>query len=113
MKNQMDLQEIPGIGPAYSQRLRAAGVEDVEALAAVPDVDALADWTGIPRARLETFLDAARRMRATRNAERRTPLDAVRGMLGSLRRAAATLRERAPHVVRDALRHFTARGRSA
>lgn len=109
----MDLQEIPGIGPAYSQRLRAAGVRDVEALAAVPDVDALADWTGIPRARLEAFLDVARQLRAMRHAERRTPLDAARGVLASLRRASATVRERFPEVARDLLRQLTARGRSA
>lgn len=57
----MDLTDIPGIGPAYSQRLRDADVPDAEALAAVEDVDALAQRASIPAARLAGFREEARR----------------------------------------------------
>lgn len=51
----MDLVEIPGIGPAYRERLREAGVRDVEDLARAPDLPALAEWTSIPHAKLAAF----------------------------------------------------------
>lgn len=61
----MELTEIPGIGAGYSERLTGAGVADVAALAAHGDLDALAESTGIPRARLGEFAEAAKRMAET------------------------------------------------
>lgn len=58
----MDLTEIAGIGPGYQDRLTGAGVPDVAALARHDDLDALATATGIPRAKLGEFAEAARRM---------------------------------------------------
>ena len=56
------LETIDGIGDAYAQRLAAAGITDVESLAAA-DVDELAASVAIPRQRLESFIaDAADRM---------------------------------------------------
>lgn len=55
----MDLTLLPGIGPEYSRRLRAAGVPDVPALALAPDLSTLAEKTGIAPSRLAAFQAAA------------------------------------------------------
>ena len=65
----MDLTVIPGIGPAYGERLQAAGVGDVPDLALAEDLDALHEATGIPVARLEAFRDEARRLAAVVDAD--------------------------------------------
>lgn len=51
----MDLTAIPGIGPTYKERLQQAGIADVDALARVPDLSSLSEWTGIAPARLASF----------------------------------------------------------
>lgn len=51
----MDLTAIPGVGPAYRERLQQAGIRDVAALARVPDLSSLAEWTSIPPSRLAGF----------------------------------------------------------
>lgn len=56
----MQLTDVPGIGPAYAERLEAAGVHDAESLANATDVAALADAAGIPRTRLEASAIQAR-----------------------------------------------------
>jgi len=59
----MDLTDIPGIGPAYSQRLHDAGVPDVESLARAEDLPDLAARTSIPVSRLAAFqADAQQRL---------------------------------------------------
>jgi len=54
----VDLEEITGIGPAYAERLRDAGVEDVAALAAA-DAAALADRTGLGEGRVGKWIERA------------------------------------------------------
>ena len=49
-----ELRSVDGIGPAYAERLEAAGVEDTAALADA-DVEALAEETGIAPARLRSW----------------------------------------------------------
>lgn len=61
----MDLTAVSGIGPAYSERLRGAGVGDVAALARAEDLARLHDATGIPLARLRAMQEEARRLAAT------------------------------------------------
>jgi polyhydroxyalkanoate synthase len=53
-----ELEDIDGIGPAYGEDLRAAGVESVGALAA-GDAVALAESTDIAPSRLEDWIDQA------------------------------------------------------
>lgn len=50
--------EISGIGPSYSERLAAAGVETVGDLAAA-EPTALAAETGVSEKRIQTWVDAA------------------------------------------------------
>lgn len=52
---------VPGIGSAYAERLREAGVPTVEALAAA-DPDRLADEAEIAPARVETWVERAREL---------------------------------------------------
>ncbi|MFB6308459.1 MAG: DUF4332 domain-containing protein, partial [Haloarculaceae archaeon] len=52
------VDEIKGIGQAYSDRLGAAGVETVADLAAA-DAATLAEETGIAEGRIETWIDRA------------------------------------------------------
>jgi predicted flap endonuclease-1-like 5' DNA nuclease len=54
----VDLEEIKGIGPAYADRLREAGVEDVAALAAADATD-LADRTGLGEGRIGNWIEQA------------------------------------------------------
>lgn len=56
----MDLDSVPEIGPAFAQKLRDAGVANVEAFVVTEDLPALAERSGIDRERLESFRDAAR-----------------------------------------------------
>jgi polyhydroxyalkanoate synthase len=53
-----DLTDVPGIGPAYAERLRGAGVETVAALAAA-DPAVLADEADVPAGRLRDAVAAA------------------------------------------------------
>jgi len=53
-----DLEDLKGIGPAYAERLRDAGIEDVAALAAADAAD-LAERSDIAEGRLQTFIDRA------------------------------------------------------
>jgi polyhydroxyalkanoate synthase len=55
-----DLETIDGIGPAYAERLRAAGVPSVAALAEA-EVTELADEADVPVSRLETWVERARK----------------------------------------------------
>lgn len=52
------LEEVKGIGPAYADRLRDAGVEDVAALAAADAAD-LADRTDLGEGRVQKWIDRA------------------------------------------------------
>jgi len=54
-----DLQDIKGIGPAYADRLREAGVESVGDLADA-DADALGEATDIGPNRLANWIERAR-----------------------------------------------------
>jgi len=54
----VDLEEIKGIGPAYADRLRDAGVEDVAALAAA-DAAEVADQTGLGEGRIANWIEQA------------------------------------------------------
>lgn len=100
----MDLTLIPGIGPAFKERLQQAGVPDVEALAAGPDVDALAERAQIPRTRLVEFVEAAKTLLAQRPApdadagKTPTPREAVQNVTQAVRDAAEDMRV----VLRDA-----------
>ncbi|WP_257300012.1 class III poly(R)-hydroxyalkanoic acid synthase subunit PhaC [Haloarchaeobius sp. FL176] len=53
-----DLEDIDGIGPAYAERLRDAGVDSVDALAAADAVE-LAESSELPVSRVEDWIDAA------------------------------------------------------
>ncbi len=53
-----DLQLIEGIGPAYAERLRTAGIETVGALAGA-DADSLAAEIDVSVARVEDWIDRA------------------------------------------------------
>lgn len=52
----VDLESIEGIGPAYAERLRTAGVTDAADLAEA-DLDALAAETGIGRSRIQGWVE--------------------------------------------------------
>lgn len=54
-----DIEEIKGIGPAYADRLRDAGVEDVAALASA-DAAELADQTGLGEGRIANWIEQAK-----------------------------------------------------
>jgi predicted flap endonuclease-1-like 5' DNA nuclease len=54
-----DLEDIKGIGPAYAERLREAGVEGVGGLADA-DVTAVAAESGIAESRIQKWVDRAR-----------------------------------------------------
>jgi predicted flap endonuclease-1-like 5' DNA nuclease len=54
----VDLEEIKGIGPAYADRLREAGVEDVADLAAADAAD-LADRTDLGEGRVGKWIERA------------------------------------------------------
>jgi predicted flap endonuclease-1-like 5' DNA nuclease len=54
-----DLEDIKGIGPAYAERLREAGVEGVGGLADA-DVAAVAAESGIAESRIRKWVDRAR-----------------------------------------------------
>ena len=83
----MDLTSIGGIGPAYSERLHAAGIVDVAALAKATDLARLADQTGIPAARLAEF-----QAEAIRLTPERTPGDAVQAVADAVKAAADDMR---------------------
>ncbi|MFC4405783.1 class III poly(R)-hydroxyalkanoic acid synthase subunit PhaC [Haloarchaeobius iranensis] len=53
-----DLEDIDGIGPAYAQRLRDAGVDSVAALAAADAVE-LAETSELPVSRVEDWIETA------------------------------------------------------
>ncbi|WP_129112814.1 class III poly(R)-hydroxyalkanoic acid synthase subunit PhaC [Halegenticoccus tardaugens] len=55
------LQNIDGIGPAYAERLRAGGVDDVAALAEA-DAGDVADEIGVSESRVEQWIEEAREM---------------------------------------------------
>ena len=55
----VELESIEGIGPAYAARLREAGVEDVDDLVSV-DADDLARDSGIAAGRIRTWVERAR-----------------------------------------------------
>jgi len=55
----VDLEEVKGIGPAYADRLRDAGIEDVAALAAADAAD-LAERSDMGEGRLEKLIDRAK-----------------------------------------------------
>ena len=53
-----DLDQVRGIGPAYAERLRSAGVTTVSELAAA-DAEALADRVDVAVTRVEDWIDNA------------------------------------------------------
>jgi polyhydroxyalkanoate synthase len=53
-----DLDQIPGIGPAYADRLREAGVATVSGLAAA-EPETLADCIDVPASRVADWVDHA------------------------------------------------------
>jgi predicted flap endonuclease-1-like 5' DNA nuclease len=53
-----DLEEIKGIGPAYADRLREAGVENVADLATA-DAAEVSDASGIGQSRVQKWIDRA------------------------------------------------------
>jgi polyhydroxyalkanoate synthase len=53
-----DLEDISGVGPAYADRLRDAGVDSVRALSTA-DAEVLAEATGVGVARLEDWIAEA------------------------------------------------------
>ena len=55
----VDLEEVKGIGPAYADRLRDAGIEDVAALAAADAAD-LAERSDMGEGRLRKLIDRAK-----------------------------------------------------
>ena len=55
----VELESIEGIGPAYAARLREAGVEDVDDLVSV-DADDLARDSGIAAGRIRSWIERAR-----------------------------------------------------
>ena len=52
------LTAIPGIGPKYAERLRAAGIASVTDLIEA-DPETLAEQTGIPRKTIQGWIDVA------------------------------------------------------
>jgi len=56
--DELALESLRGIGPQYSERLRSAGVENLEALA-VADAEVLNEKTEIPLERLEDWIELA------------------------------------------------------
>lgn len=73
----MDLRSIRGVGPAFAQRLREAGVHDVADLAWVSDLSSLSEKTGIPAARLADFQAQAVRLVASRHRPPAVALQSV------------------------------------
>jgi predicted flap endonuclease-1-like 5' DNA nuclease len=55
----VDLEEVKGIGPAYADRLRDAGIEDVAALGAADAAD-LAERSDMGEGRLRKLIDRAK-----------------------------------------------------
>ena len=55
----VELESVEGIGPAYAARLQEAGVEDVDDLLSV-DADDLARESGIAAGRIRTWVERAR-----------------------------------------------------
>ena len=55
----VDLEEVKGIGPAYADRLRDAGIEDIAALAAADAAD-LAERSDMGEGRLRKLIDRAK-----------------------------------------------------
>ncbi|NEU57621.1 helix-hairpin-helix domain-containing protein [Halorussus sp. MSC15.2] len=53
------LEDVKGIGPAYAQRLRDAGVADVTELANA-DAERLAEETGLSDKRISSWIDRAK-----------------------------------------------------
>ena len=53
-----ELESIDGIGPAYAERLREAGVADLDDLVAV-DAEDLARESGIAAGRIRTWIERA------------------------------------------------------
>ncbi|MFB6299333.1 MAG: class III poly(R)-hydroxyalkanoic acid synthase subunit PhaC [Halobacteriales archaeon] len=53
-----ELQEVEGVGPAYADRLLAAGIDDLEALAAADETE-LAESIGVAESRIADWIDQA------------------------------------------------------
>jgi len=65
MDSDGDLEAVSGIGAAYARRLASAGVSNLSDLARA-DAEALADETGLPRSRVEYWIEQADELSATR-----------------------------------------------
>lgn len=59
--DEIELEEIKGIGPTYADRLRDVGIDDVSVLSSVDPAD-LAEETDISETRLATWVERARAM---------------------------------------------------
>src|SRR5438552_9398890 len=111
----MDLTSIPGIGPASSEKLKAAGVADVAALARATDLPSLAATTGIPPARLAEFQTEARRLAPEKTAGDAAAavatavMDAAEDMRVVLRDRAATARVKIGSIWHEDVPIVTAR----
>ena len=63
--NQADLEDIPGIGSAYAERLRDAGIDSPTTLANA-DVNRLAEETDISEATVRKWVDEAAQVEASK-----------------------------------------------
>lgn len=99
----MELTVVPGIGPAYRERLEHSGVRNVDDLAAAEDLDRLHAQTGIPRSRLEVFRDDARSLLAALPDEAEPDLGiATEGISHEMGETAARAGETMRHAWDDA-----------
>jgi predicted RecB family nuclease len=82
----MDLLDVRGVGPATKEKLALAGIRTVDDLARVRDVNVVADWSGVPAARVEALVAAAREANTPR-----PPAVALRSAWGAAARLGRTV----------------------
>lgn len=82
----MDLLGLRGVGPATKEKLTLAGIQTVEDLARVRDVELVAEWSGLSPTQLAPLVEAARQTGAPR-----PPGKALLSMIASATRVGRTL----------------------
>lgn len=83
----MDLLGLHGVGPATKEKLALAGIHTVDDLARVRDLAVVAEWSGLPAARLAPLVEEAVRAKAAP----RPPAVALRSALATTARLGRTL----------------------